>query len=185
MVHSKPSSSLIRKNASYGISFSHSFTPFIPSHKSRLGDVEGLADHEASVGHEDESGGVELEYRTFGNDTERNLIVDPALADPVGDQGDDAQGGGSRETFKVFGLAVGILGYTVGGNVEASKTEKTAEGEGGEKEVVKGSSHANCDRCDGRGDTEGDLQCCGQQMITRSEMVDSVPNQQANRVPGP
>lgn len=113
------------------------------------------------MGNEDESGGVELKYRTFGNDTERNLVVDPALADPVGDQGDNAQRGGSWETFEVFGLAVGILGYAVGGDIEASKTEKTAESEGGEKEVVKGSSHANCDRCDGRGDTEGDLQFCG------------------------
>ena len=90
MVHSKANSLAGSKNASYGISFSYSFTPCIPSHKSRFGDVEGLADHEASVGHEDESGGVELEYRTFGNDTERNLIVDPALADPVGNDGDNA-----------------------------------------------------------------------------------------------
>lgn len=109
------------------------------------------------MGHEDESSGVELEYRAFGHDTEGNLVVNPALADPVGDQGDDAQRGGSGKAFKVFGLAVGILGYAVGGNVEAGKTEKTAKGEGGEKEVVKGSSHANCNRCDGRGDTEGDL----------------------------
>jgi len=86
MVHYKPNSN----DASYCISFLVSHTLFNPSLKSRLGDVEGLADHEASMGHEDESGRVELEYRALGNDTERNLVVDPALADPVGDQGDDA-----------------------------------------------------------------------------------------------
>ena len=147
--------------------------------------MEGLADHETSVGHKNESGRVELEYRALGNNTKGNLAVDPALADPVGNQGHDAEGGRSGETLEVFGLAVGILWYAVGGDVEASKTEETTEGEGGEKEMVKRSSHADCDRCDGRGDTEGDLHCCGQQMTRKCIMMDSVPNQRANRVPGP
>jgi hypothetical protein len=94
--------------------------------------VELLADHEASMGHKDQSSRVELEYRALSNDTERNLTVDPTLADPVGDQGDNAKGCRSGKTLEVFGLAIGILRYTVGADVEASKTEKTAEGEGGE-----------------------------------------------------
>jgi hypothetical protein len=128
--------------------------------KSRLRDVESLADHETSMGHKDQSGGVELKYRAFSNDAEGNLIVDPTLADPVGNDGDDTQRGRCWETLKVLGLAIGIFGYAVGGDVETSKTEETTEGEGSEKEVVKRGSHANCNRCDGGGDTEGDLYCC-------------------------
>lgn len=52
--------------------------------------MESLADHEASMGDEDQSGGVELEYRAFSNDAEGNLIVDPTLADPVGNDADNA-----------------------------------------------------------------------------------------------
>lgn len=66
------------------------FSCFLPNTKSRLRDVESLADHEASMGDEDQSGGVELEYRAFSNDAEGNLIVDPTLADPVGNDADNA-----------------------------------------------------------------------------------------------
>lgn len=66
------------------------FFYFLSNTKSRLRDVESLADHEASMGHKDQSGRVELEYRAFSKDAEGNLIVDPTLADPVGNDGDDA-----------------------------------------------------------------------------------------------
>lgn len=52
--------------------------------------MESLADHEATVGHKDQGGRVELEYRAFSNDTEGDLIVNPTLADPVGNDGDNA-----------------------------------------------------------------------------------------------
>lgn len=79
---------LVFADASYRIFFL--FFSFLSNTGSRLRDVESLTDHEASMGHKDQSGRVELEYRTFSNDTEGNLIVDPTLADPVGNDGDDA-----------------------------------------------------------------------------------------------
>lgn len=113
--------------------------------KLRLRDVESLTDHKTSMSHKDQSSRVEFEYRALGKHAERKLIVDPALADPEGDQGDNAQGGRGGETFKVLCFAVGIFGHAVGGDVEASETEETAKGEGGEEEVVERGAHADCD----------------------------------------
>lgn len=58
--------------------------------KLRLRDVESLTDHKTSMSHKDQSSRVEFEYRALGKHAERKLIVDPALADPEGDQRDNA-----------------------------------------------------------------------------------------------
>lgn len=97
------------------------------------------------MSHKDQSSRVEFEYRALGKHAERKLIVDPALADPEGDQRDNAQGSRGGETFKVLCFAVGVFGHAVGGDVEASETEETAKGEGGEEEVVERGAHADCD----------------------------------------
>jgi hypothetical protein len=129
MVHSRPSSLWVQMSHHVAYLFFLLFFSLSRIAKLRLGDVELLADHEASMSHKDQSSRVELEYRALGNDTEGNLTVDPTLANPVGDQGDNTEGCRCGKTFEVFGLAIGILGYTVGADVETSKTEKSAEGE--------------------------------------------------------
>jgi hypothetical protein len=90
MVHSRPNSFRIQTMHHIAYLFFLLSLSLPRVTKLRLRDVEGLADHEASVSDKDQSSRVELEYRALGNDTKGNLVVDPALADPVGNQGDNA-----------------------------------------------------------------------------------------------
>lgn len=101
---------------------------------------------------------VELEESSLGQNTEWNVLQDPAAADPEADQSDNAERGRGRQTLEVLRLSAGVFGHAAGGDVEAGEAEKTAEGEEGEQEVVEGGAHANGEGCCGGGDGEGDLE---------------------------
>lgn len=90
--------------------------------------MHSLTDHGASVSDIDEDNRVELQAKE-ADGAEGNVVANPTLADPVGDQEDDTQRGRGRKTLEVFCLSGSVVGDRTGGDVEASKTEKTAEGE--------------------------------------------------------
>ena len=80
--------------------------------------MKSLANHSTPMRHKDQHGTVELKRGILSHNTKRNVLVDPALAYPIGDQGDDAEGCRSGETFEVFCFAVGVFGDGVCGYVE-------------------------------------------------------------------
>lgn len=123
----------------------------------RLGDVDRLAGHQASVDHEDEHHGVELESRTLEPHSQGQVGEDPAVVKPVSHHGIDAQRGGDGCALKVLALAGGILGEHGDRHVETSKSSKTAEHEEGKTDGVEGRTKTDRKGHHGRGDAERDL----------------------------
>lgn len=126
-------------------------------HESRLRNLHSLTDHSTAVHQKDKDDRVEFGAQERSG-TEGYFRTDPALADPEGHHEYNAERGGRGKTLKVFCLARSIVRNAASGYVEASETEKTAEGEAGEKELIERSAEAEGERCSRRGDAEGDLE---------------------------
>lgn len=63
--------------------------PIRSDQSSRLRDVNRLADHQTAMKREHEHNRVELKDGTLRNEAEGNVLVGPALGNPVGHEGDD------------------------------------------------------------------------------------------------
>lgn len=70
--------------------------------ESRLGDVQSLADHETSVQDEHASDRVEFKHSTLSHRSERDIVQDPALLDPVGHDGRHSQRRRNRSSLEVL-----------------------------------------------------------------------------------
>jgi hypothetical protein len=125
--------------------------------KSRLWDMDALAGHHASPKYKQSNHGVEFQPRTLGQDSKRNVLVDPSIVDPVGHQGSNAQGRRDGGAFKVFGLAGGVLGKGSNGDVETCKASQAAKDEEGEEEVINRRAKADGEGCCGWGNAERNL----------------------------
>lgn len=79
---------------------------------------------------------VELERRPLQRDAQRQLGVDPALADEVGHHADEGEAGRDRRALEVVRLARGVLGQLRDRHVEAREPGEAAEDEDGEEDVV-------------------------------------------------
>lgn len=82
--------------------------------------------------HEQEDGRVKLESRALEPDTEGEVVVDPALREPVGHDGIHTERSGDGCSLKVLALASLILGQDGDSDVEASKASEAAQNEEGE-----------------------------------------------------
>lgn len=83
-----------------------------------LGNVDGLADHRATMQDKQQSSGVELQGCAFGNKSKGNVLVGPALRHTVGHKTGDIQSSGNGSTFEVLGLAALVLGQYSHSDVE-------------------------------------------------------------------
>lgn len=106
--------------------------------------------------HKDQDNGVELE-QSSADGSKGNGLVNPALANPVGQDADDSERSRGGETLEVFCLARGIVGDGASGDVETGETEESAQGERSEKELVNRGAHAEGDGCGGGRNAERDL----------------------------
>lgn len=131
---------------------------------------------------------MELPRQSLTPNTSRKTqsTIEPTLTNPVGHDGDDAEGGRDGETLEVVDLA-GRVGWDEGaGCVEAGETGEAGGDEEGEDEGVEGGSETEGEGDEGRGDSEGDLTRTGQ---TRGEQEDQhepssyllVPHQKSNK----
>lgn len=119
--------------------------------------MDGLARHEAAVQHEDDDDGVEGERGVGEPDAARDGVVDPALRDPVGHDGVEAEAGGDRGALEVVRLAGSVLGDRRRRYVEACQPRQAAQHEEGKAHVVQRRAHADRKGHNGRGEAEGDL----------------------------
>lgn len=121
--------------------------------------MQRLTAHQAAVNHEQRHHRMHLERRAREPYAAGDLVEDPALGDPVGHHGVEAEGGGDGGALEVAGLAAGVLGdvSAVGGDVEAREAREPAEHEDGEEDVVEGCAHADAEGYAGGGEAEGDL----------------------------
>lgn len=116
-----------------------------------------LADHQTSVQDEQQDNRVELENGILANDTKGNVLVSPALGNPVSHKGGNRQSCGDRGAFEVLRLSSLVLGQNSHCNVEPSQAGQAAEDEEGQEEVVKRGANTNGE-CGGSGrKTEGNL----------------------------
>lgn len=106
------------------------------SHPSRLRNVNSLANHQTSMQNEQSHNRMELERGPLEHCTERQIVVDPTLGDPIGHQGVQTQSGGDRRALKVRRLARRIFGNRGNGHVESCQTGQTAKDEKGQEDVV-------------------------------------------------
>lgn len=124
---------------------------------SWLRNVYRLADHHAPMQNEHQDHRVEFEDRTFCDKTKRDVLVRPALRDPVGHKGSDGQSGRNGCAFKVLGFASLVLGQYGYSHVEPSKAGQTAENEECEEDVIKRGPDTKSECSSGGSETEGDL----------------------------
>ena len=124
---------------------------------SWLRNVYRLADHHASMQNEHQNHGVEFEDGTFCDKTKRDVLVCPALRDPVGHKGSDWQSGRNRCAFEVLGFASLVLGKHGYSHVEPSEAGQTAENEECEEDVIKRGPDTKSECGSGGSETEGDL----------------------------
>jgi hypothetical protein len=117
----------------------------------------GLARHQAPTEHEQANDGMEFEYAALGPSAQRQVIQDPALADPVGHEGGDGERGGDGGAFEVLALAGGVLGHVGNGDIEAREAREAAQHEEGEEDVVDGRAQTEREGGRGGGYAEGDL----------------------------
>lgn len=125
----------------------------------RLRHVQGLAAHQTAVDDEHGDDGMDLERGAGEPQAERDVVEDPALADPVGHEGVDAEGGGDGGALEVAGLAAGVLGDVGGRHVEARQPRQPAQHEDGQQRVVQRRAQAQAEGYAGGGQAEGDLFC--------------------------
>lgn len=83
------------------------------------------------MNHEQEDGRVKLESRALEPDTEGEVVVDPALREPVGHDGIHTERSGDGCSLKVLALASLILGQDGDSDVETSKASEAAQNEEG------------------------------------------------------
>lgn len=93
--------------------------PSFPPSPSWFRYVDGLTRHQTAVQDEQGGDGVELECGAAEPDAPGQVVEDPALADPVGHEGVEGEGGGDRGALKVSALPRGVLGQGRDGDVEA------------------------------------------------------------------
>lgn len=107
--------------------------------------------------HEQNDGRMELKSRALEPGAERQVVMDPALREPVPHDGIHAKRGRDGGSLKILALARGVLGQDSDGHVEARKTGETAQNEKGEADRVGNSTEAKSKGHHSWGDTEGDL----------------------------
>lgn len=96
-----------------------------------------LANHEAAVQNKHQSDRVEFEDSALSDETERNVVMSPALGYPVGHETGNAQSGRDRCALKVLRLAALILRENSNCDVEASQAGQTAENEESQENMVE------------------------------------------------
>lgn len=80
---------------------------------------------------------VELKDGALGENTEGNILVSPALGNPIGHNGRDGQSRRNGCALKVLGLAALVLWQYSNRDVKPSQTGQAAEHKEGEEKVVK------------------------------------------------
>ena len=131
-------------------------SPYRPVHLW-LGDVDGLARHQAGVDEEQPDDGVHLEEGIGKPDTARERLVDPALAYPPGHEGVQAERRRDGGSLEVLRLAALVLGNHRSRHIEAGKAGETAKNIEGEADVVGRCAKTDREGGNGGGDTEGYL----------------------------
>lgn len=116
-----------------------------------------LADHQTSVQDEEQDNGMELENSTLSKNAKGNVLMSPALGDPVGHKGGNRQGSGDGSAFEVFRLSSLVLGQNCHSNVEPSQAGQAAEDEKGQEDVVKRGTNTHGECGGGGRKAEGDL----------------------------
>lgn len=100
---------------------------------------------------------VKLENGAFSNDTEGNVLVSPALGNPVGHDRCDGEGSRNRCALEVLRLAALVLWQYRSRDVEPSQACQAAENKEGEENVVERRPHPERKCGSGRGEAERDL----------------------------
>lgn len=106
---------------------------------------------------EHEHNRVEFEDRTLCNEAKRDVLMGPALGDPVGHERDDCQCSGDGSAFEVFRLSGLILGQNGHSHVKPSQTGQTAENKECEEQVIERCTDTKRESCSGGSEAEGDL----------------------------
>jgi hypothetical protein len=104
-----------------------------------------------------QSSGVEFQGCAFGNDSEGNVLVGPALRHTVGHETSDIKCSGNGSTLEVLGLAALILGQNSHSDVKPGQTSETTQDKEGQDEVINVCANAERKGCGSRGETEGNL----------------------------
>lgn len=125
----------------------------------RLRYVQRLAGHQAAVNEEHEHNGVELQSRAREPETAGNLVEYPALRDPVGHQGVDAQRSRNGGALEVARLAGGVVGDVSRRDVEARETSQAAKHEDSQEHVVDSGAQTETEGHTGGSKAEGNLHC--------------------------
>lgn len=100
---------------------------------------------------------VELENCALGKDAKGNVLMCPALRDPVGHERRDGKSGRDGCALKVLRLAALVLRQDGCRDVEPSQPSQPAKNKEGQEEVVERCSHPKCEYRSGGSETEGDL----------------------------
>ena len=159
--------------------------------KSRLGHMHSLTDHGTSMSNKDQHNRMELE-QAGSNGSKGKCLVDPALADPEGQDKDDAKRSGRGKSLEVFCLSRRVVRDGARGDVEAGEAEETAECKAGKEELVEGGADAESEGSSSRRNAKGDLEAHCQQIGRTDRQTDTkrwtvkssddIPDRQENRV---
>lgn len=118
--------------------------------------MHSLTDHSTAMSDKDKHDGMKFQT-SHGGQAKGNVVTSPTLADPVCHPEDDGQRSGRGQTLKVLCFSRSVVRDRSGRDVEAGQTEKTAEGEGSEEELIGCGAKTNGESCGGGGDAKGDL----------------------------
>jgi hypothetical protein len=109
------------------------------------------------VQNKQQNNGVEFEDSTLREKTKRDVLVSPALRDPVGHESSDRQGGRNGCAFKVLGLAGLILREYGNSHVEPGEAGQTTKNKEGEEDMVNRGSDTKSECGRGRSEAKGNL----------------------------
>lgn len=121
--------------------------------------MQRLAAHQAPMNHKQCNNRMHFQSGALEPHSQRHLVEDPALGDPVGHEGVEAEGGGDGGALEVAGLARGVLGDVAARrrHVEARQPREPAQHEGGQQHVVRRRPHPEAEGHARGGQAEGDL----------------------------
>lgn len=100
---------------------------------------------------------MKLENGALGNNTEGNVLVSPALGNPVGHNGRDGESSRNGCALKVLRLAALVLWQYSNRDVEPSQTGQAAENKEGEEKVVERCSDSERECGSGGSEAERNL----------------------------
>lgn len=137
--------------------------------------------------HEHQDDGVEFQHRTSSPDTERQVLEDPAVVQPVCHDAIGEKRGGDRCALEVLALASCILGQHGDGDIESCKAGEAAEDEDGEEEGVERGAEADGEGDHSGGDAERDLIRVSENSssIIQGCSAQHLPSLPGSQAPGP